>query len=136
MFANSMRKSIRPHLHDGEELLAAVMAQTTGSNRAMMMSVLRETANPGVHRRMVVAVTSQRLLVFRQGGFFVAKAVEQLGEAPIGAVEAIDVESGKLSKWVTLRVGGRAVAVETARAQPAEYLASALEELRPQAQAA
>jgi hypothetical protein len=159
MYSKSFRKTIRPHLHDGEELLAAVMAQASGSNRAMMVSALRgpsatarahasvdrlladanEAAEPAglkVDRRMVVAVTSQRLLVFRQGGVLVAKAVELLGEAPIAAVESIEVDTGKLSKWVTLRVAGQAVVVETARAQPAEDLVQAFEGLRPQRLAA
>ena len=149
MFAKSISKSMRPYLDGSEQLLGAVMAQNAGANAAMMVSALRGPLATGkahdhadrrhsdaldaageagmaVDRRMVIAVTSRRLLVFRMGGAFTPKVRELLGEAPIGDVEGIDVEPAGLSKAVTLRVRGAAIGVETARGQPAEELPRAL----------
>jgi hypothetical protein len=126
------------------------MAQNAGANAAVMVSALRGPlaavkaydradrrhadavdaagdAGIDVDRRMVIAVTSQRLLIFRMGGAFTPKVKALLGEAPIGDVERIDVEPAGLSKAVTLRVRGAAIGIETARGQPAEDLPRALE---------
>ena len=78
-------------------------------------------------RRMVLAITSRRLLVFRMGGSFTPKAKELLGERPIGDVDAIAVAPGVTTKAVTLHVAGTAIGVETARGQPAEILPQALQ---------
>ena len=43
---------------------------------------------------MVIAVTSQRLLILKAGGAFTVKARELLGEAAIGGIDGIDVERG------------------------------------------
>jgi hypothetical protein len=151
MFSSSITKTVTPHLHAGEVLLAAVPAQNAGLNSAAMVSALRgpsataraferaerrhaaageAAAGAGldVGRRMVIAVTSRRLLVFRAAGAFTVKAAELLGEVPVTDVDAIDVErDGHLTKAVTLRVRGAAIAVETARGQRAEDLPEALE---------
>ena len=159
MFSRSIRKTVGPHLHPSEQLLAAVLAQNAGANAAMMVSALRgpvatakafdaadrlhadavtaaEPAGVAVDRRMVIAVTSERLLVFRSGGAFTVKAKELLAEVPIAAVDGIDVEpDGRLTKAVTLRVRGAAIVVETARGQRPEELARALGALAPAAAA-
>jgi hypothetical protein len=150
MFAKSLFKSVRPYLNSSEQLLGAVMAQNAGANATAMVYALRgplatvkaydradrrhadavEAAGDAgvkVDRRMVIAVTSQRLLIFRMGGAFTPKVRELLGEAPIADVEGIDVEPAGLSKAVTLRVRGAAIGIETARGQPAEDLPRALE---------
>jgi hypothetical protein len=149
MFAKSIGKSIEPFLMRSEELLGAVMAQNAGANAAMMTSALRGPlatvkaydradqrhadaaeaatgAGVQVDRRMIIAVTSRRLLVFRMGGAFTPKVKALLGEALIGDVDGIDVVPAGLSKALTLRVRGAAIGIETARAQPAEELARAL----------
>jgi hypothetical protein len=149
-FAKSIQKGVQPYLAGSERLLGAVMAQSAGANAAVMVSALRGPlatvkaydradqrhadavdaagdAGVKVDRRMVVAVTSQRLLIFRMGGSFTVKVKELLGEAPIGDVEGIDVEPAGLSKAVTLRVRGVVIGIETARGQPAEDLPRALE---------
>jgi hypothetical protein len=157
MFSRSIRKTIRPHLHPTEQLLAAVLAQNAGANTAMMASALRgpvatakafeagdrrhadalaaaEPAGMRIDRRMVIAVTTERLLVFRSGGAFTVKAKQLLAEVPIGAVDGIDVErDGQLTKSVTLRVRGAAIAIETARGQRPEDLIRALERTRRRA---
>ena len=139
MFSRSIRKTVQPHLHPSERLLAAVLAQNAGANAAAMVSALRgpvatikalkaadrrhadavaaaETAGIHLDRRIVLAVTTERLLVFRSGGAFTVKAKQLLAEALIAAVDAIDVErDGHLTKAVTLRVRGAAIAIETAR---------------------
>ncbi len=150
MFAKSLSKSIRPYLNGSERLLGAVMAQNAGANAAAMVSALRGPlatvkaydhadrrhadavdaagdAGVKVDRRMVIAVTSQRLLIFRMGGAVTPKARELLGEAAIGDVDGIDVEPAGLAKTVTLRVRGAAIGIETARGQPAEDLPRALD---------
>jgi hypothetical protein len=153
MFAKSISKSVRPYLNGSEQLLGAVMAQNAGANAAAMVFALRGPlatvkaydradrrhadavdaagdAGVTVDRRMVIAVTSQRLLIFRMGGAFTPKVRELLGEAPIADVEGIDVEPAGLSKAVTLRVRGAAIGIETARGQPAEELPRALQAAR------
>jgi hypothetical protein len=150
MFDKALRKSVQPFLDGTEQLLGAVMAQNAGANAAAMVYALRgplatvkaydradrrhadavdaaDSAGVKVDRRMVIAVTSRRLLIFRMGGAFTPKAKELLGEAPIGDVEGIDVEPAGLAKTVTLRVRGTAIGIETARGQPAEDLPRALE---------
>ena len=146
MFSSSIeKKTIRPYLQAGEELLAAVMAQAAGANAQLMAhavgtpvsasragvrtaaahehaQAVAAQAGIGLDRRMVLAVTSERLLVFKAGGAFTVKVRALVGEAPIEDVDAIDVaRHGSLQlKAVTLRVAGAAIGVETARGQPAE----------------
>jgi hypothetical protein len=159
MFSRSIRKTVQPHLHPAEQLLAAVLAQNAGANAAMMVSALRgpvatakaldaaegrhadaraaaEPAGIQLDRRMVIAVTTERLLVFRSGGAFTVKAKQLLAEVPMAAIDAIDVErDGHLTEAVTLRVRGTAIVLETARGQRPEDLSRALESARPRASA-
>jgi hypothetical protein len=153
MFANSISKSVQPFLMRSEQLLGAVMAQNAGANAAVMTSALRgplatakaydradrrhadaaeaaSDAGVKVDRRMIVAVTTRRLLIFRMGGAFTPKVKALLGEAPIGEVEGIDIAPAGLAKAVTLRVRGAAIGIETARGQPAEDLVRALHQTR------
>ena len=156
MFASSMAKSIAPFLSPGEELLGAVMAQAAGANLQLLaravggagaaaygdirthrahgaaQAAAGETGMK-LDRRMVLAITSQRLLIFKMGGAFTPKAKELIGERPIGDVHQIAVSTGISTKAVTLHVAGTAIGVETARGQPAEVLPHAL--LRAQAAA-
>ncbi len=150
MFARSIRNSVQPFLMRSEQLLGAVMAQNAGANAAAIVHALRGPlaivkahdradrrhadaadaageAGLQVDRRMVIAVTTQRLLIFRMGGAFTPKVKTLLGEAPIGDVEGIDVRPAGLAKAVTLRVRGTAIGIETARGQPAEDHARALQ---------
>jgi hypothetical protein len=150
MFTRSIHKTIQPHLHDGEPLLAAVLAQATGASSQLLAHALRPTglalradrathdaharstaaaggAGLALDRRMVVAVTAQRLLIFKAAGAFTVKAAELLGELPVGAVESITVETRGLVKPVTVHSGGEAIGFETARGQPAEALVEALD---------
>ena len=113
MFSRSITKSVHGHLHDDERLLAAVLAQSAGANTALMLSAVRgpiatahahqradraqqrageaaADAGLAVDRRMVIALTTQRLLIFTSGGAFTVKVKRLLGEAPIAAVDAID----------------------------------------------
>jgi hypothetical protein len=61
-----LAKSIQPFLMRSEQLLEAVVARN----------------------RMIVAVTSRRLLIFRTSGALTPKVTAVLGEAPIGAQPA------------------------------------------------
>ena len=96
MFAAALGKSILPHLAPGEQLHGAVMAQAAGSDRQLLARALggaaagaaadRRTedahgaasaaaASAGLRldRRMVLAITSRRLLIFKLGGAFIAE---------------------------------------------------------------
>ena len=86
MFARSIRNSVQSFLMRSEQLLGAVMAQNAGADAA-------GDAGLQVDRRMVIAVTTQRMLIFRMGGAFTPKVKTLLGEAPIGDVEGIDVRA-------------------------------------------
>jgi hypothetical protein len=153
MLSRSIRKAVRPYLHPTEELLAAVLAQNAGANAAATVYALRgetatvrafaaadrahaearsaaEPAGMRVDRRMVIAITSRRLLVFRSAGAFTVKAKELLAEAPIADVDGIDVAPDGLAKAVTLHVRGAAIRVETARGQRAQDLPRALQHAR------
>ena len=158
MFTRSIHKSVRPYLQPSEQLLTAVLAQNAGANAAAMVYALRgETATvrafdradqahadaaaaagPAglkVDRRMVIAVTSRRLIVFRSGGAFTVKVKALLTAVPIAAVDGIDIAPDGLAKSVTLRVRGAAIRVETARGQRAEDLPRALRHARHAAHA-
>ena len=146
MFAKSISNSVQPFLMRSEQLLGAVTAQNAGANAAAIAYALRgplatveaydraDRRHAGaaleVDRRMIIAVTSRRLLIFRMAGAFKPKVKALLGEAPIGEVEGIDVTPAGLAKAVTLRVRGSAIGIETARGQPAEDLARALHATR------
>ncbi len=131
MFSRSIQKTVQPHLHDGEALLAAVLAQATGASTQLLAHALSatgvalradratfdaharatataEAAGVELDRRMVVAVTGRRLLIFKAGGAFT-------------------VETRGLVKPVTVHSGGAAITFETARGQRAEALVEALE---------
>jgi hypothetical protein len=82
---------------------------------------------------MVLAVSTERLLVFRAGGVFTVAARMLVGSCPIEDVEGIDVVPGRLTKAVTIRVLGSAIEVETARGQHPEALPAALERARTRA---
>ena len=153
MFSSSLKKSIAPSLAPGEELLGAVMAQAAGANLQLLAraiggaaasaygdarthhahSAAETAAGFALDHRMVLAITSRRLLIFKQRGAFIPKAKELIGERPIGDVHQIAVSTGISTKAVTLHVAGTAFGVETARGQPAEVLPHAL--LRAQAAA-
>jgi len=156
MFSSSLNRSIEPFLADGELLLGAVMAQAAGANLQVLARAVGGTAAGAyadarsnrahgaataaaadagmrLERRMVLAITSRRLLIFKTGGAFTPKAKELLGERPIGDVHQIAVFKGVSTKAVTLHVAGTAIGVETARGQRAEILPHAL--LRAQAAA-
>lgn len=158
MFARSIHKTIQPHLQDQEELLAAVLAQATGASSQLLAHALspsgvalradrathdahaRATAAAGsagveLDRRMVVAVTTQRLLIFKAGGAFTVKATDLLGQLPITAVDAITVDTRGLVKPVTVHARSQAIGFETARGQPAEALVEALDRAREAATA-
>lgn len=143
-FAGALAKAVRPHLHGGEQLTAVVLASLPGAgaamvargagsnvvgsvldNRALAAQAAAEANGVRLAQRMIVALTSRRLLVFRSGGAFRPNVAELLTELPLAQIESIDVEEGKLSKTATVRAHGLEFLFETARGQPAEHLAMA-----------
>jgi hypothetical protein len=156
VFSSSIARTVRPHLHPDEVVLAAVVAQPAGASAQVMAHAVgtataaaragergraaHETAQVaaaqagiGLDRRMVIAVTTERLLVLRAGGVLTVTARTLVGSCPVEDVDGIDVAPGRRTQAVTLRVLGSAVEVETARGRHAEALPAALE--RAQARA-
>ena len=97
MFARSINTSIQPFLMRSERLLGAGVARKAGAN------AYHRHADVKVDRRMIVAVTSRRLLIF-----FKPKVKALLGE-----VEGHRRVPAGLAKAVTLRVRGSAIGIES-----------------------
>jgi hypothetical protein len=157
VFSSSFARTVRPRLHPDEVVLAAVMAQATGASAQFMAhavgtataavraderswpahdraQVAAAQADIGLARRMVLAVTTERLLVFRARGAFTVRARELVGSCAVENVDGIDVVPGRRTKAViTLRVLDSAIEVETARGQHAKALPAALERARSRA---
>ena len=140
-------------MHASERLLASVLAQAKGANASMLAHAVGGVATAATVDRhvfqareasveaaaevgvklsfsLIVALTTERLLIFRSGGVFRPKVKEVLGDVDIADVDAITVIAGKMTKALTLTVKGRELAIETARAQPAEDLMAALDQVR------
>jgi hypothetical protein len=153
MFGGSLEKTVQPHLHASERLLATVLAQAKGANASMLAHAVggaataahvdqqvfaarqeaeaaADDAGVKLAYSLIVALTTERLLLFKSGGAFKPKAKEVLADVDIADVDAITVSPGKLTKALTLTLKGRDIAIETARAQPAESLAEALDAAR------
>ncbi len=149
MFDKSMRKSIQPHLHAGEEPLAVVFGQGKGASGAMFASAVAGDATAAsarsehekahgaaaeaagavdvkLEKKMVLVITPSRMLIFKAGGAMTVKAQELISEVPIADVDAIEVGKSTLTKPVTLTVRGASFTIETPKAQPAEDLPKAL----------
>jgi hypothetical protein len=154
MFGRSIRKSVMPHLHAGETLVTAVFAQSRGTTRSLMAHALgptgaavradaanlraearaagaAEAAGLATAAKMVLAITTRRLLVLTAGGLMTVRAKALIGAVPIDEVDAIAVERVALVKIVTVTARGACIEPETPRAQPAETLTTALERVSP-----
>ena len=97
----------------------------------MCSRCIRKTVRPHLRssEQLLAAVLAQN------AGANAAMMLSAL-RGPIAAVDGIDVErDGRLTKTVTLRVRGAAIAVETARGQRPEDLDRALERARPHVRA-
>lgn len=144
MFGGALAKAVRPYLEGDEQLTAVVLASLPGANAALMArgagsnvvgshfdtragQAQADAERQGIRlaQRMIVALTSRRLLVFRSSGAFRPGVAELITELPLAAIGSIEVAESKLSKTVTVRAHGLEFLLETARGQPAERLAIA-----------
>jgi hypothetical protein len=145
MFDKAMTKSIGAYLQPGEELLSATIIQGKGLGKVALAGgafgamaaasrrdrKAREAEANGeapeikLSSKMGIAITTQRLLVFRAGGSMTLSAKELLTAIPIGDVENIEVGKGVVTKPITVTVRGEAFHVEAPRAANTDKLLTA-----------
>ena len=153
MFERSMRKSIEPYLHSGEELLNVTRVQSRGAGGAAVRSSV-SVGGAGVagfmarklkldaeaeaasgdeiklSSEMGLAVTSRRFLIFMAKGMFGQKAKKVLADVPIRDVQSIQVGKGIPAKPITLTIRNQQFEMEAATATNTDKLVAALEAAR------
>jgi hypothetical protein len=148
MFDKAMKKSIEPYLQDGEELRNVMIVQGKGMTKALLAGGAIGAAAIGARRdrkgqaaeggggaielssKMGLAITSQRLLVFKAGGAMTLSAKEMLSGVPLADVDSIDVGKGMLTKPVTLTVSGESFQVEAPKAANTKEFVAAFEQAK------
>jgi hypothetical protein len=134
MFDKAMKKSIEEYLEPGEQPLGVLIVQGKGMTKAMLAGGALGAAAIGARRdkkaretgpadsgielasKMGLAVTNQRLLIFKAGGAVTLKAKEILSAVPIAEVDSIEVGKGVMTKPITITVRGEAFVVEAPKA--------------------
>jgi hypothetical protein len=122
-------EGVKPHLEEGERVLASCIAQAKGYSKMMVSGldlgkreVGRSTAaaNAGevrVANPMALVLTDRRLLTVRISaplGFGIGGSVKEILTAiPLDQVDAIDVKKIALRQNITLRVRGVEIPLET-----------------------
>jgi hypothetical protein len=147
MFGKSskLEASVAELVEPGEQVLAAVPVQTKGSATGMAVGGIIGGAIAGrgskttkqsvdqtgidVTRFAALAVTPQRVLVLKMNAMG-TKAAGIVSSVPLGEVDGIDVDKGKLRKFVTLRARGGTFEFECARGADADTLPDALAKAR------
>ena len=79
---------------------------------------------------MGLAITSQRLLVFKAGGAMTLSAKEMLSAVPLGDVDSVEVGKGMLTKPITLTVRGETFQVEAPKAANTKEFVAAYEQAK------
>jgi hypothetical protein len=149
MFDKAMRKSIGPYLQTGEELLnvsivqgkgmmkmlvggGAIGAAAVGARRDRKSREAAEAGEGGVQlsSKMGIAITSQRLLIFKAGGAVALSAKELLTEVPIAEVDSVVVGKGALTKPITFTVRGESFSVEAPKATNTDKIVQAFEQAK------
>jgi hypothetical protein len=142
MLDKAFRKSVEPYLQPGEELLNLSLVQGKGMMKAMVgggalgaaaVGAIKDrkgrdaAAEGGValSSKMGLAVTRQRLLIFKGGGALLLKAKELLAEFPISEVESISVSKGAITKPIAITAGGQSFMVEAPKAVNTDKLVEA-----------
>jgi hypothetical protein len=134
MFDKAMKKSIEEYLQPGEQALGVLIVQGKGMTKTLLAGGALGAAAIGARRdkkarekgpdesgielssKMGLAVTSQRLLIFKAGGAMTLKAKEILSAVPIADVDSIEVGKGVMTKPITITVRGEAFVVEAPKA--------------------
>ena len=149
MFDKAMKKSIEPYMDSGEELLNVMIVQGKGMTKALVgggaigaaaVGALRDrkakdepaaaTGAIELSSKMGLAITSQRLLVFKAGGAMTLSAKEMLSAVPIADVDAVEIGKGMMTKPITLTVRGEAFQVEAPKASNTKEFVAAYERAR------
>jgi hypothetical protein len=147
MFDKAMRKSIETYLEPGEELLDCLIVQGKGMTGGLALggvigqSVVgarrnkegREGAEEGdvqLAGKMGLAITGQRLLIFKAGGAVTLKAKELITEVPIGDVDSLDVGKAAITKPVTFTVRGTPYTVEAPKISKTDDLVAAFQKAK------
>jgi hypothetical protein len=147
MFDKAMKKSIEPYMDSGEELLNVMIVQGKGMTKALVgggaigaaaMGALRDrkakeepsTGPIELSSKMGLAITSQRLLVFKAGGAMTLSAKEMLSAVPIADVESVEIGKGMMTKPITLTVRGEQFQVEAPKASNTKEFVAAYERAR------
>jgi hypothetical protein len=148
----AMRKSIESYLQPGEEVLSHMIVQGKGMTGwlagggiagAAVVGAMRDRQDSArgaaddssdvdvkLSSKMGLAITSQRLLVFKAGGAVTLKAKELLTQVPIGEVDSIEVGKGAITKPLTLTIRGERFQVEAPKASNPNKLVSALQQAK------
>jgi hypothetical protein len=146
MFDKAMKKSIEPYMDSGEELLSVMIVQGKGMAKAFVAGGAIGAAAIGAMRdrkfksegssgggtielssKMGLAITSQRLMIFKAGGAMTLSAKEMLSAVPLAEVDAIEIGKGMLTKPVTITVNGESFQVEAPKAANTKDFISAYE---------
>jgi hypothetical protein len=114
VFDRAMRRSIEPHLQAGEELLHVLAVR----------GIAELATNVGL------AITSQRLLLFKAAGSMTLSAKELLNAVPLAEVDSVRVGKGMLTKPITLTVRGESFQVEAPKASNTKEFVAAYERAR------
>jgi len=154
MVFNSFKKRIDPYLAPGEELLSVTPVQGAGMMKGYFLAgevgvaikgarrdkAARESEASGANEggvtlastNMTLAITSRRLLIFKFGKGRGANPKYLLTDLPIGEVDSIQVgsSSGKLTKPVTLTVGGEVFQLEARKAVNGATLTSSFDQAK------
>jgi hypothetical protein len=145
MFDKAMKKSIEPYMGMDEELLNVMIVQGKGMAKAFVaggaigaaaIGAMRDRKNKAddsgggtieLSSKMGLAITSQRLLIFKAGGAMTLSAKEMLSAVPIAEVDSIEIGKGVLTKPVTITVNGESFQVEAPKAANTKDFVAAFE---------
>jgi hypothetical protein len=148
MFDKAMKKSIEPYMGEGEELRSVIIVQGKGMAKAFVAGGAIGAAAIGAMRdrkgakegngggeielsnKMGMAITSQRLLIFKAGGAMTLSAKEMLSAVPMHEVDSIEIGKGMLTKPVTITVNGSSFQVEAPKAANTKEFVAAYETAR------
>jgi hypothetical protein len=153
MFEKGMEKSIKAYLEPGEELLSANIVQGKGlgkvalaggvftamavaSSRDKKAAAAESDDEVRLSSKMGLAITSRRLMIFKAGGSMTLSAKELLSAIPIGAVDAIDIGKGVVTKPLTSPVRGESFPVAAPRAANTDKLLEAFAQAKGSSAAA
>jgi hypothetical protein len=144
MFDKAMKKSVEPYMGSDEQLLNVIIVQNKGMAKAFVAGGAIGAAAIGAMRdrkakasegggeielssKMGLAITSERLLIFKAGGAMTLSAKEMLSAVPLAEVDSIEIGKGVLTKPITITVNGQSFQVEAPKAANTKDFTAAFE---------